>query len=272
MKGIGINDPSFTGHFFGEEAASVEFANRFKKEMQLSDKFLTKLNNDAAKHNFTDYVKKNLVYPPPKNGIQIPAAFAADSNYSPFDDVYNEAATVNPNFNIYNVNTSYLTADPLGFPPAGTEASADNIFNNVTGLKEYIHAGNKTWYECTLNPVFVGDGDLSPPPDVSVLPGVIDKSVRTVIQHGSLDYVLIADGSKLAIQNMTWGGARGFQTKPSKDLIVDGSVQGNYHAERKLTFIEVYQSGHMIPQDAPKVAYKNTEYLLGRIGLDDLGK
>jgi carboxypeptidase D len=83
LQGIAINDPSFTGDFFGEEAASIEFAHRFKDDMLLSDAFLSKIDADAAQHNFTNFVKKNLVYPPPAGGIQVPAAYAADANYDP---------------------------------------------------------------------------------------------------------------------------------------------------------------------------------------------
>lgn len=55
-----------------------------------------------------------------------------------------------------------------------------------------------------LNP----QGDRSPPSGLSVLPGVIDKNERTIIGHGLLDYILIKNGSLIAIQNMTFGGAQ----------------------------------------------------------------
>ncbi|KDN45289.1 alpha/beta-hydrolase [Tilletiaria anomala UBC 951] len=271
LKGIAINDPSFTGNFFGEEAASIEFAKRWQDDLRLSDGFIKALDADAAKHNFTNFVEKNLVYPPPKDGIQIPKAYAADDNYDPWGTIYDQATRLNKNFNVYNVAMSYYTKDSLGYPPAQYTASSKNILNDIQGFKELIHAPNKTWLECTAGPVFP-TGDASPAPDVSVLPGVIEKSMRTVIQHGSQDFILLSQGSQLAIQNMTWNGARGFQSKPSATLIVNGKSAGTYHAERGLTFIEVEGSGHMIPQDRPATAFKNMQYLLGQIDLDQLGK
>lgn len=40
---------------------------------------------------------------------------------------------------------------------------------------------------------------------------------------------------------------------------------GQYHTERKLTVVTVDLSGHMIPQYAPSAAYRQLEFLLGRI-------
>ena len=44
---------------------------------------------------------------------------------------------------------------------------------------------------------------------------------------------------------------------------------GSYHTERGLTVVTVQLSGHMVPQYAPSAAYRQLEFLLGRI--PDLG-
>ena len=83
----------------------------------------------------------------------------------------------------------------------------------------------------------------------------------------------------MMIQNMTWNGAQGFSVPPSEweDFYVpyhselnQGSLAGagnfgNWHTERGLTFCTVDLSGHMIPQYQPSAAYRQLEYLLGRI-------
>ncbi|KJY00422.1 hypothetical protein TI39_contig330g00013 [Zymoseptoria brevis] len=40
---------------------------------------------------------------------------------------------------------------------------------------------------------------------------------------------------------------------------------GKWHTERGLTFSTVVLSGHMVPQYAPSAAYRQLEFLLGRI-------
>lgn len=79
------------------------------------------------------------------------------------------------------------------------------------------------------------------------------------------------------IQNMTWNGAQGFQSAPgdpffvpyhselSDSTLAGAGVFGTTHTERGLTFVTVNLSGHMVPQYAPAAAYRQLEFLLGRI-------
>jgi len=67
-------------------------------------------------------------------------------------------------------------------------------------VKQALHVPVETsWSVCTNVNVFP-NGDNSVASSLSVLPGVIDKSHRTVIAHGLADMVLISDGTRLAIQ------------------------------------------------------------------------
>ena len=68
------------------------------------------------------------------------------------------------------------------------------IYFDRKEVKEAIHAPvNVTWTECSNINVFP-NGDASLPPVFTVLPGVIEKSNKSVIIHGLADYVLISDG------------------------------------------------------------------------------
>jgi carboxypeptidase D len=85
---------------------------------------------------------------------------------------------------------------------------------------------------------------------------------------------------------MTWGGQMGFQTAPSKQILIkipdiqyeqvfDSSgfegyddyqgVMGVQHFERGLMWAETYLSGHMQPQFQPRSSYRHLQWLLGRI-------
>ena len=92
---------------------------------------------------------------------------------------------------------------------------------------------------------------------------------------------------------MTWNGKQGFQSAPNSSFIVptnpglteveiavlyQGSipempvgivtgagVMGTTHTERGLTFVTVSLTGHEIPQYVPGAAYRQLEFLLGRI-------
>ena len=47
--------------------------------------------------------------------------------------------------------------------------------------------------------------------------------------------------------------------------LAGSGVMGHYHTERGLTLVNVDLSGHMIPQYAPSAAYRQVQFLLGRI-------
>ncbi|KAK0522330.1 hypothetical protein OC834_002206 [Tilletia horrida] len=276
LQGVNANDPSITSDAFGEEIPAVPYAIAHQHDLKLSDRFVSKLISDAKKHGIYDYIEKNLKYPP-AGPLSIPAAAGNFENYSPWSDIFEEAyKQTNGAFNVYDTrpkNSWYPLQDPIGFPPNAEQASTNNWLNNVKGIKEAIHADPSIqWKECTDNNPFNGGIDRSLPPDVTIMGSVIERSKRVLIQHGLQDFVLIANGTRLSIQNTTFNGLQGFQTAPSKRLIVEGNDAGVFHEERGLTYVEIEASGHMIPQDYPAAAFKTLQYLIGQIGLDELAR
>lgn len=94
-----------------------------------------------------------------------------------------------------------------------------------------------------------------------------------------LDFILLINGTVMMVQNMTWNGAQGFSTPPdqwndfyvpyhselSDSSLAGSGVFGQWWEERGFTFTTVDITGHMVPQYAPSAAYRQLEYLLGRI-------
>lgn len=277
LQGIAVNDPSVVDDNFGEDIPSYQFALDNQKALQLNDTFIGQLKKKAKQQGVTNYLQDNLVFPPKGGPIVAPKGLKGDL----WNDVYTAATDKNKCFNVYDIDDRCpLPIDPLGFAPDAQEASADNFINDTPGFKEYVHAHKKTqWIECTNNPVFLGGrgrGDLSLAPSaINLLGQLADKSQRTVIQHGLRDFVLIANGTLLGIQNNTWGGLQGFQTSPfdnQQNLIVDGKATGSHHTERNFTFATVNKASHMIPQSQPATSYKLQQFFLGQISEADLSK
>ncbi|KAG2090020.1 Alpha/Beta hydrolase protein [Suillus discolor] len=262
LQGIWISDPSISWDVVQEEIPAVDFVNKYAGLFSFNQTYMDYLNEKAATCNYTGYMDQYVTYPPtgplPLPGDSIEFAEGCDV----WDDIFYNALIINPAFDVYRIWDTYpILWDVLGFP--GQTQSP--IYFNRIDVKEAIHAPVETqWSECSNINVFP-NGDSSLPPAFTVLPNVIEKNQRTVIVHGLADFILIADGTRIAIQNMTWNGLQGFQTPIANDsFIVDGvGAYGTTHSERGLTYYEVALSGHMIPQFAPVAAFQIMQYLMG---------
>ena len=74
------------------------------------------------------------------------------------------------------------------------------IYFDREDVKQAIHAPvNQTWLACSEIDVFP-NGDASLPPTLTMLPDVIEHSIRSVIVHGLGDFRFVAEGTGLVLQ------------------------------------------------------------------------
>jgi carboxypeptidase D len=185
-----IYDPSTSYDAIQEQIPAVQFVDYWHGLMPFNDSFSAQLHNMSDSCGYTDYLNTYLTFPPPSSfPSQLPGTNVNGSlleGCDVFDTIYNEVFYVNPCWDIYQVATTCpLLWDVLGYPgsfeylPAGA-----SIYFNRTDVQKAINAPLINWEECTDTAVFVNGTDNSPPSGVSVLPGVIERSKRTIIGHG----------------------------------------------------------------------------------------
>lgn len=171
--------------------------------------------------------------------------------------------------------------------------SPNNYFNN-SDVQAAINAPPTNYAICG-DPDLFPDGDLSEPSSFTALPSVIERTNNVIVGSGLLDYLLLTNGTLMALNNMTWNGAQGFSQSPwdaddffvpynpsigeviyetttqssipsiPVGLVAGGGIMGKTYTERGLTFVTVNLAGHEIPQYVPGAAYRQLEFLLGRI-------
>ncbi|KAI9775698.1 MAG: hypothetical protein M1835_005728 [Candelina submexicana] len=272
-----IYDPIASTQSVHDQVPLVAFVDYWSGLLNLNASFSADIHKRADSCGYTSFLAEYLVFPPkgPLPEPPDPTALGCDI----FDSVIDAASLVNPCFNIYQVATTCPPIfNPLYFPGSlGYLPACGSSYFNRKDVKQAINAPDVDWVECRSTGIFINDTDNSPPSGLSVLPSVIERSKRTIIGHGLLDMLLISNGTLLMIQNMTWNRAQGFTSKPSDEFFVPyhsessnltaagSGVFGTTHTERGLTWVEVALSGHMIPQYAPSAAYRQLEFLLGRI-------
>ncbi|KAL2010376.1 hypothetical protein VTN00DRAFT_6183 [Thermoascus crustaceus] len=282
VKGIQINDPSINEDDTLIEAPSVLALNHFKNVFALNETFMTDINKRAEECGYNEFMENALTYPP--KGKLPTAPDSSRPGCDVWESIISAAYYVNPCFNIYHL-TDFCpyTWNTMGFPSL---AGGPNNYFNRSDVQAVIHAPPTNYLVCGEYNVFP-KGDKSVPSALGPLPSVIERTNNTIIGHGWLDFLLFANGTLATIQNMTWNGAQGFQKPPKEPLFVpyhaglaelgEGTAPtpftqdagagylGTAHTERGLTFTSVYLSGHEIPQYVPGAAYRQLEFLLGRV-------
>ncbi|KAF2840231.1 alpha/beta-hydrolase [Patellaria atrata CBS 101060] len=275
LTGTLIYDPTMTYSAIEQQIPVVPYVDRWQGLFNLNESFLEDIHNRADECGYTDFYDTYLTYPPPGPFPTLPPNDTAPG-CDLWTDIYYAASLTNPCFDIYQIATTCpLLWDVLGFPGSfGYIPDGAFVYFNRTDVQKAINAPIQEWEECSNG---VLDIDTSTPPGLGVLPSVIERSQRTIIGFGNLDYILMSEGALMMIQNLTWGGMQGFQEKPCDpffvpyhadvplDSLASAGIMGTTHTERGLTWVETHLSGHMAPQYAPSAAFRQVEFLLGRI-------
>ncbi|KAJ7729524.1 alpha/beta-hydrolase [Mycena maculata] len=266
LKGIWIADPSLSYDVVQQEIPALRFAQANQNLFPFNSSFRAELQNISDTCGYTDYLDDFLTYPP-KGQLPLPVGTNGTFSVTPacriHSPIQRAIGVLNPVFDVYRVSDTWPNLwSVLGFP----RSTQEFIYFNRTDVQDAIHAPHIVWNACATESVYLPGGDQSIPSTLSVLPNVIEKSERVVIVHGLADFILVAEGTRIAIQNMTWNGLQGFQTpiEPETFTVKNMGVYGNTHTERGLTFVEFYFSGHMTPQFVPWAAFSTLSFLLGK--------
>ncbi|KAF8271692.1 Alpha/Beta hydrolase protein [Lactarius quietus] len=261
LQGVWINDGLLGWPVVQSQVPALDFVHKYENVFAFNQTFLGQLDSVAAACNYTDYMAKYVTYPP--QGCDIWRMIA------------NAALIINPAFNLYHILDTSVKWDVLGLPEWYLSVQTPPVYFDRADVKAVIHAPpNDTWEVCTFQgPSVFPNGDASLPPTFTVLPNVIEKSNRTAIVNGLADFTFIAAGTRIALQNMTWGGKQGFQKPIVNDsFIVDGvGAFGTMQSERGLAYFEVPLAGvhanrantYRVSMYAPQASFQIMQYLLG---------
>ncbi|CAK3949879.1 hypothetical protein DOTSEDRAFT_70394 [Lecanosticta acicola] len=283
IESIMFYDPSTSYDVVQDDIPTVPFVEYWQPLFSFNKTFMSSLQARHESCGYAAFLEEAFTFPPTGPLPTPPDVNELNDTCRLWNDVTIAAPLINPCWDVYQVATTCpLLWDVLGFPGSFSYLpEGASIYFNRTEVQKAINAPVQEWEECSSG---VLDQDTSPPSGLSVLPRVIEKNTKTIIGHGMLDMILIMNGTIVMIQNMTWNGAQGFSVGPSEwqdfyvpyhselseSSLAGAGVFGQWHTERGLTFATVDLSGHMVPQYAPSAAYRQLEFLLGRI--DNLGE
>ncbi|KAI9430047.1 alpha/beta-hydrolase [Russula earlei] len=204
VQGLWLGSPVLAPDVVSIQVPAVNFVHKNQNVFPFNQSFLATINKIAKGCNYTSYLKNFLTYPPPLAPFPLPGiSVESDPGCDVYSLIVEAVLLLNPAFDIFRIlDTPPVLWDVLGFPGTFPQIQVAPVYFNRPDVKAAIHApANVQWTECNLNEsVFVAPGDTSSPSSWEVLPRLIARGARTVLVTGLADFVLISEGTRIAIQ------------------------------------------------------------------------
>ncbi|CAI0452563.1 unnamed protein product [Linum tenue] len=86
------------------------------------------------------------------------------------------------------------------------------------------------------------------------IPALLESGVKVLIYAGEYDLICNWLGNSNWVNGMKWSGQRKFQAAPNVPFVAGNAKSGELKSYGPLAFLKVYNAGHMVPMDQPKVA------------------
>ncbi|KAL6451518.1 KEX1 Pheromone-processing carboxypeptidase KEX1 [Candida maltosa Xu316] len=120
----------------------------------------------------------------------------------------------------------------------------------------------KHWNECSgkVGRHFTARNSV---PAVHLLPGIAAK-VPIILFNGDNDIICNSEGVMSYLDKLEWGGSKGFTNKENEiDWVYDFEKVGYILQERNISFINIFNSSHMVPYDLPEVSRALMDLITG---------
>lgn len=86
------------------------------------------------------------------------------------------------------------------------------------------------------------------------IPWLLKDGVKLLIYAGEYDLICNWLGNSRWVDKMVWSGQRGYLSAPYSEFVVEGVKAGLQKSYGPLTFLKVYDAGHLVPMDQPKAS------------------
>ncbi|KAG2492349.1 hypothetical protein HYH03_009297 [Edaphochlamys debaryana] len=152
----------------------------------------------------------------------------------------------NPGINVYDI-TKKCEGDLC------YDMSAADDFLNQPEVRKELGVGNREWSECNMdvNGNFMGDWLRSYD---DLLPPLLEDGIRVMIYAGDLDLICNWLGNERWVDVMDWERSSEWPSVAAVEWAVEKAVAGSVRELGPLSFVKVYQAGHMVPMDQPRNA------------------
>lgn len=149
-------------------------------------------------------------------------------------------------------------------PPLCYDMSEMEVFLNKPEVQKELNV-KKKWKECRqwVHLLLTGDFLLT---TIDKVAEVAEAGKRVLIYNGDKDFICNWKGGLDWLHEMEWSGKQNFVGQELGQWSVEGSAAGSVKREKNVTFLRVFDAGHMVPMDQSKVALAMlNQFLLGNL-------
>ncbi|OQR91472.1 serine protease family S10, partial [Thraustotheca clavata] len=169
------------------------------------------------------------------------------------------------------LNNTNVTGNPYDIREDCTNGCIDHVqyaaeFLNNPLIQSKLHV-NKTWTEVSQQ-VYLDFSTDFMKNYVSFVPDVLAHDVRVMIYAGDADLMCNWIGNQAWTKALEWPGKAAFNNATVKPLLVNGKKSGEVRATDMLSFVRVYNAGHMVPMDQPEVSLELVNRFFSNSHLD----
>eukprot|EP00929_Paragymnodinium_shiwhaense_P029485 TRINITY_DN1687_c0_g3_i1.p1 TRINITY_DN1687_c0_g3~~TRINITY_DN1687_c0_g3_i1.p1 ORF type:complete len:499 (+),score=125.32 TRINITY_DN1687_c0_g3_i1:52-1548(+) len=114
---------------------------------------------------------------------------------------------------------------------------------------------SKKWGSCNMavDLAFVSAGDWLIGYH-TLIPDMLEDGIEVLIYAGDVDYICNWLGNKAWTQKLQWAHTAEFNAAKDNDYSLDGKTVAKVRSANGFHFMQVFEAGHMVPMDQPKVA------------------
>ena len=117
---------------------------------------------------------------------------------------------------------------------------------------------NRNFVECSQEVHMQMMGDWMRNYD-TVFPPLLNAGIKALIYVGDQDLICNWVGNRAWVDKLKWTGSEEWAAGSDVEWSVDGKPAGMVKTVGPLTFLRVYQAGHMVPFDQPQNAFNMIE-------------
>jgi cathepsin A (carboxypeptidase C) len=165
---------------------------------------------------------------------------------------------LSPSFNVYDIRKK------CDNPPLCYDFSLMDKFIAREDVRKELKVGNRRWTSCNMivHTFMLGDWIINMQSNVINL---INNNIKVLVYSGDKDFICNWKGGEAWTHSLNWKKSEEFAGKEYEKWIVNDSAAGEYKNVDNLTFLRVYDAGHMVPMDQPQISLEMLNQFTGNV-------